>query len=92
MPSRYEGGYGVSEDAVDNAIAHGVKLILTVDNGVSCKESIDYAKSRGLKVVITDHHETPEDLPLADAIVDPKLPIDKFPSKISVVQVYCSMF
>lgn len=81
VPSRYEGGYGVSEDAVDNAIAHGVKLILTVDNGVSCKESIDYAKSRGLKVVITDHHETPEDLPLADAIVDPKLPIDKFPSK-----------
>ena len=66
VPSRYEGGYGVSEDAVDNAIAHGVKLILTVDNGVSCKESIDYAKSRGLKVVITDHHETPEDLPLAD--------------------------
>lgn len=88
VPSRYEGGYGVSEDAVDNAIAHGVKLILTVDNGVSCKESIDYAKSRGLKVVITDHHETPEDLPLADAIVDPKLPIDKFPSKKVNPQVF----
>ncbi len=81
VPSRYEGGYGVSTEAVDKAIEQGVKLILTVDNGVSCKESIDYAKGRGLKVVITDHHETPEILPIADAIVDPKLPNDKFPSK-----------
>lgn len=81
VPSRYEGGYGVSSDAVDKALERGVSLILTVDNGVSCKESIDYAKSKGLKVVITDHHETPEDLPCADAIVDPKLPGDLFPSK-----------
>jgi len=81
VPSRYEGGYGVSSEAVDKAIEQGVKLLLTVDNGVSCKESIDYAKSRGLKVVITDHHETPENLPNADAIVDPKLPTDEFPSK-----------
>ena len=81
IPSRYEGGYGVSPDAVDKAVEHGVSLILTVDNGVSCKESIEYAKDQGLTVVITDHHETPEDLPEADAIVDPKLPQDKFPSK-----------
>ncbi|MGN1282118.1 MAG: single-stranded-DNA-specific exonuclease RecJ [Succinivibrio sp.] len=81
VPSRYEGGYGVSPQAIDSAIEHGVRLILTVDNGVSCRESIDYAKSKGLKVVITDHHETPECLPDADAIVDPKLPDDVFPSK-----------
>jgi len=81
VPSRYEGGYGVSEEAVDEAINNGVSLILTVDNGVSCKDSIEYAKNKGLKVVITDHHETPEDLPNADAIVDPKQPTCKFPSK-----------
>ncbi|MGN0902958.1 MAG: DHH family phosphoesterase, partial [Succinivibrio sp.] len=81
VPSRYEGGYGISQDAVDKAVEHGVKLIVTVDNGVSCKESIDYAKQKNLKVVITDHHETPEILPDADAIVDPKLPCDSFPSK-----------
>ena len=81
VPSRYEGGYGVSNEAVDKALEQGVRLILTVDNGVSCKESIDYAKAKGLKVVITDHHEIPEILPNADAIVDPKLPEDKFPSK-----------
>lgn len=81
VPSRYEGGYGVSNETVDDAVSHGVKLLLTVDNGVSCLESINYAKSKGLKVVITDHHETPELLPDADAIVDPKLPEDKFPSK-----------
>ena len=81
VPSRYEGGYGVSNETVDDAVSHGVKLLLTVDNGVSCLESINYAKSKGLKGVITDHHETPELLPDADAIVDPKLPEDKFPSK-----------
>ena len=81
VPSRYEGGYGVSEETVDRALENGVRLILTVDNGVSCKEAIGYAKDHGIKVVITDHHETPEDLPLADAIVDPKLPGDMFPSK-----------
>lgn len=81
VPSRYEGGYGVSPQAIDTANDRGVRLILTVDNGVSCKESIDYAKSKGMKVVITDHHETPESLPDADAIVDPKLPGDLFPSK-----------
>lgn len=81
VPSRYEGGYGISSEAVDSAYEGGVKLILTVDNGVSCKESVDYAKQKGLKVVITDHHEIPEELPNADAIVDPKFPSDKFPSK-----------
>ena len=81
VPSRYEGGYGISKTAVDAALEDGIKLIVTVDNGVSCKESIEYAKSRGLKVVITDHHEVPENLPLADAIVDPKRKGDTFPSK-----------
>lgn len=81
VPSRYEGGYGISKAAVDSALEDGIKLIVTVDNGVSCKESIEYAKSRGLKVVITDHHEVPENLPLADAIVDPKRKGDPFPSK-----------
>lgn len=81
VPSRYDEGYGLSVKAVMNALSAGTGLILTVDNGISCLEPVNLAVKHGLKVVVTDHHESEGELPRADAVVDPKLPGDQFPSK-----------
>ena len=81
VPSRYDGGYGLSVNVVEKYAELGVSLILTVDNGISCNEAIARAKELGLTVVVTDHHETLNELPAADAIVDPKRKDDLFESK-----------
>lgn len=81
VPSRYDDGYGLNAQMVKKAAEDGVKLILTVDNGISCHEAVDEAKKLGLKVVITDHHEPGASLPQADAVVNPKRRDDNFPSK-----------
>lgn len=73
LPNRDDDGYGLSADAVDLMADKKVKLIITVDNGVSANEAIDRANERGVDVVVTDHHLPPENLPNAVAIVDPKL-------------------
>ncbi len=74
IPSRLEEGYGMSTSAVDKLNASGVKMIITVDNGVSCADEISYADSLGIKTVVTDHHLPPENIPNAVAVVDPHLP------------------
>lgn len=82
VPSRYEGGYGLNIEAIKKYVENKqVSFIITVDNGVSCNEAVEYAEQQGIKVVITDHHETQEVLPKASCIVDPKQPGDKFASK-----------
>lgn len=81
VPSRYDDGYGLNEQVVDHAILNGVQLIVTVDNGISANVAVAYAKDKGLKVVVTDHHEQGAELPPADAVVDPKRKDDEFPSK-----------
>ena len=81
VPSRYDDGYGLNEQVVDHAILNGVKLIVTVDNGISANAAVAYAKDKGLTVVVTDHHEQGAELPPADAVVDPKRKDDEFPSK-----------
>lgn len=81
VPSRYEDGYGLSKKAVDYAEINSVNLIVTVDNGVAAFESVDYAVSKGIRVVVTDHHEIQDRLPNAIAIVDPKRKDDNFASK-----------
>ncbi len=81
VPSRYEGGYGLSPDEVAAAAAQGVGLILTVDNGISCHEAAEKAAGIGIKLVITDHHECGAQLPKALAVVDPKRPDSAFPSR-----------
>lgn len=67
-----EDGYGLNPDYIDSAEKDGIKLIITVDCGISNVEEVDYAKSKGIDVIITDHHEPPTVLPNAVAIVDPK--------------------
>lgn len=81
IPSRYDDGYGLSKRAVDKAIERGTKLIITVDNGVAAFDSIDYANSHNIKVVVTDHHEVQDRIPNAAAVVDPKRADDQFASK-----------
>ena len=70
IPSREE-GYGLNLAAIDKLAENGTKLIVTVDNGISAIEEAKYIKSKGMSLVITDHHQVPETLPEAEAIVDP---------------------
>ncbi|USD65743.1 single-stranded-DNA-specific exonuclease RecJ [Vibrio sp. SCSIO 43136] len=81
VPNRFEDGYGLSPEVVDQAIEIGAELIMTVDNGVSSIDGVRYAKEKGLQVVVTDHHLPGEELPIADAMVNPNLEDCKFPSK-----------
>ncbi len=68
-----EDGYGLNPDYIDVAERDGIKLIITVDCGISNLAEVEYARSKGIDVIITDHHEPPSELPNAVAIVDPKL-------------------
>ena len=90
-PNRITEGYGINHRIIEEALAKGCGLLVTCDNGISAKNEIDYAREKGLAVVVTDHHEIPYDegengekkyiLPAADAIVDPKLPESPYPFK-----------
>lgn len=70
IPSRETEGYGMNKEAVALLYEQGVKLIVTVDNGVAAVEEIAYAKSLGMDTVVTDHHTVPEIMPNAVAVVD----------------------
>ncbi|CAD0225407.1 MULTISPECIES: single-stranded-DNA-specific exonuclease RecJ [Planktothrix] len=73
IPSRMKEGYGINTRIVEEFHQEDVKIILTVDNGISAYQPIARAKELGLIVIITDHHDLPEKLPPADAILNPKL-------------------
>lgn len=71
IPERDGDGYGLSLDAIDQLATQKVGLIVTVDNGISAVDEVDYANSKGIDVVITDHHQQGYTLPDAVAIVNP---------------------
>ncbi|MEG1965164.1 MAG: single-stranded-DNA-specific exonuclease RecJ [Oscillospiraceae bacterium] len=71
IPDRDTQGYGLNIDAIKGLNTNGIELIITVDNGISAIEEIDFAQSLGIDVVVTDHHQPREILPNAVAIVDP---------------------
>jgi single-stranded-DNA-specific exonuclease len=73
IPSRMSDGYGINRRIVEEFHAEGVKLIITVDNGISAVDAIARAVELGLQVIITDHHDLPQELPPAQAILNPKL-------------------
>lgn len=79
IPNRFKDGYGPNQDAYQRLIDAGTKLIVTVDNGVSGRDEVAFAKSHGVDVVITDHHSMPSQLPDAVAIVHPQYPGDEYP-------------
>ena len=82
IPHRIKDGYGLNDALIHQANEEGMELIITCDNGIAASEQIALAKSLGMDVVVTDHHEVPyeiseggdrnEILPPADAIIDPK--------------------
>lgn len=73
IPSRMKDGYGINIRIVEEFAQAGVGIVLTVDNGISAYEPIAKAVSLGMSVIITDHHDLPEKLPPAHAILNPKL-------------------
>ena len=79
IPSRHEEGYGLNEQAV-RELAGKCSLLITVDCGISDYDEIALAKSLGLTVIVTDHHQPPETLPPADVVMDPLLGSYPFPS------------
>ncbi|MFB9327214.1 single-stranded-DNA-specific exonuclease RecJ [Paenibacillus aurantiacus] len=81
IPHRTLEGYGLNEKAIDAAHEAGVTLIVTVDTGISAVHQIAHANSLGIDVVVTDHHEPPETLPDAYALVNPKQEDCPYPFK-----------
>ena len=81
VPNRFEHGYGLSPEIVNVALEYDPDLIVTVDNGISSIQGVEYARKNGVKVLITDHHLPSDKLPNADVIINPQLLGDKFPSK-----------
>ncbi|HEY9641469.1 MAG TPA: DHH family phosphoesterase, partial [Coleofasciculaceae cyanobacterium] len=73
IPSRMQEGYGLNRRIVEEFYEEGVQLILTVDNGIAAFDPIVRARELGLTVIVTDHHDIPEVLPPANAILNPKL-------------------
>jgi single-stranded-DNA-specific exonuclease len=73
IPSRMSDGYGINRRIVEEFHAEGVKLIITVDNGISAVDAITRAVELGVITIITDHHDLPQVLPPAHAILNPKL-------------------
>ncbi|MBR4578048.1 MAG: single-stranded-DNA-specific exonuclease RecJ [Oscillospiraceae bacterium] len=74
IPNRLTEGYGMNTDAIDALHQKGVSLIITVDCGVTNVREVEYAASLGVDMIITDHHECQDELPAAEAVVDPKRP------------------
>lgn len=81
LPHRLLQGYGLHKDAVDEIKARGFELLVTADLGISNAAEIAHAKALGLDVIVLDHHQVPERLPLADAVINPHRPDDTFPFK-----------
>lgn len=88
IPIRGKESHGVHIETLKSILDKGAKLILTCDTGITAHEAVDYANSRGVDVVITDHHDPGETLPNAVAIVNPKLlPEDHLLSNLAGVGV-----
>ncbi|NRF91395.1 single-stranded-DNA-specific exonuclease RecJ [Paenibacillus frigoriresistens] len=81
IPHRIREGYGLNRSAIELAKEQGVKLLITVDTGISAVQEIAYCQELGLDIIVTDHHEPPEILPQALAVINPKKPGCPYPYK-----------
>jgi len=81
VPNRFEYGYGLTPEIVKVASEFSPQVLITVDNGISSIDGVNAAKQNNIKVVVTDHHLPGDQLPDADAIVNPNQPGCKFASK-----------
>ena len=81
IPDRMKDGYGINEHLIRYAYEEGVDTILTCDNGIAAVEQTKLAKSLGMTILITDHHEVQEEIPPADAVVNPRQADCPYPFK-----------
>ena len=82
IPNRFDEGYGLNPEALDALKADGVKLVITVDCGIRSPDEASHARSIGLELIISDHHQPAEgNLPYALAVINPKQADDQYPDK-----------
>lgn len=81
IPDRFEDGYGLSNKSINYGLERGAKILLTVDVGITSYDQLQYAKSKGLDIIICDHHEPGPMIPEAIAILDPLKPGCPYPFK-----------
>jgi len=81
IPDRYKEGYGVSFQGLDFAYQNNCKVVITLDCGIKAVEKVKYAKTKGLDVIICDHHYPGDEIPKALAVLDPKQPSCNYPYK-----------
>ncbi len=72
IPDRYDEGYGVSKKGIDWAAENGFRLIITLDCGIKAIDKVEYAASKGIDIIICDHHLPESEIPAAVAVLDPK--------------------
>ena len=100
IPDRYDEGYGVSYKGIDFAAENGFKLIITLDCGIKAIDKVNYAREKGIDVIICDHHLPENSLPSAVAVLDPKREDCNYPFDdlsgcgvgFKLVQAYASRF
>ena len=81
IPDRYKEGYGVSIRGLDYAYQNNCKIVITLDCGIKAVEKVKYARTKGLDVIICDHHYPGEEIPRALAVLDPKQAACNYPYK-----------
>jgi single-stranded-DNA-specific exonuclease len=81
IPNRFDEGYGINNEALKTLFDEGVRLIISVDCGIRSPGEAAYARELGLDLIITDHHQPADELPLAFAIINPRQPGDQYPDK-----------
>lgn len=81
IPDRYTEGYGVSQQGIDYAAEQGCRLIITLDCGIKAVEKVAYAKSKGIDVIVCDHHTPGDELPDAVAVLNMKRSDCPYPYK-----------
>ena len=81
IPDRYKEGYGVSFQGLDFAYQNNCKVVITLDCGIKAVEKVKYARTKGLDVIICDHHYPGDEIPKALAVLDPKQPLCSYPYK-----------
>ena len=79
IPTRYEEGYGISSETIDEFASQGVKLVIILDCGIKANEEVAHAREHGIDFIICDHHIPDTELPQAAAILNPKMPGSTYP-------------
>jgi len=99
IPDRYHEGYGLSLKGVDYAAANNCRLIIALDCGIKAVEKVKYARSKGVDIIICDHHLPGDEIPAAVAVLDPKQSDCNYPYKelsgcgvgFKLMQAYCKL-